>query len=338
MSSAAGRLTSAILVLALVLAGATGPAAGQSTAESTIIQIDLQENGDARWTVILRFALDDANETAAFERLTEEYLDGETDVLAPDPYRTAAALAGEETGRTMAVTAIDRTASQANETGELRLSFTWTNFTRVADGGDRLVLGDVFRTPSGTWLPRLGSNQVLVIEFPDGFSVESVSRGLENRSIRVTGPATFEPGKPSATLERSREVVTTPTSPGSGIGAPSALTGGVALAVLLLVAFLLYRRRTDEETAAPGGDASGPAAAAPPDEAVDEELLSDEERVLRLLRAEGGRMKQVDIVEETDWSNAKVSQLLSSMAEDGRVEKLRIGRENLISLPDEKDE
>lgn len=65
-----------------------------------------------------------------------------------------------------------------------------------------------------------------------------------------------------------------------------------------------------------------------------EPLLSDEERVERLLRENGGRMKQVDIVSETGWSNAKVSQLLSSMDEDERVDKLRIGRENLISLPD----
>jgi uncharacterized membrane protein len=46
-------------------------------------------------------------------------------------------------------------------------------------------------------------------------------------------------------------------------------------------------------------------------------------------------MKQSRIVEETRWSTAKVSQLLSSMADEGRVEKLRIGRENLISLPEE---
>lgn len=68
---------------------------------------------------------------------------------------------------------------------------------------------------------------------------------------------------------------------------------------------------------------------------VDPELLSDEERVEQLLAANGGRMKQSKIVEETRWSTAKVSQLLSSMAEAGRVEKLRIGRENLISLPGE---
>jgi uncharacterized membrane protein len=46
-------------------------------------------------------------------------------------------------------------------------------------------------------------------------------------------------------------------------------------------------------------------------------------------------MKQANIVKETGWSDAKVSQLLSSMADEGRVEKLRLGRENLISLPDE---
>ena len=64
-------------------------------------------------------------------------------------------------------------------------------------------------------------------------------------------------------------------------------------------------------------------------------LLSDEERVERLLAENGGRMKQSKIVEETRWSTAKVSQLLSSMDEADRVEKLRIGRENLISLPGE---
>jgi hypothetical protein len=68
---------------------------------------------------------------------------------------------------------------------------------------------------------------------------------------------------------------------------------------------------------------------------IDAELLSDEERVERLLEQNGGRMKQANIVKETNWSNAKVSQLLSSMEEEGQIDKLRIGRENLISFPDE---
>jgi len=84
-----------------------------------------------------------------------------------------------------------------------------------------------------------------------------------------------------------------------------------------------------------GEDAGrGDAAVDGGDAPVDEVLLSDEERVERLLRENGGRMKQANIVRETGWSNAKVSQLLSSMADAGQVSKLRIGRENLISLPE----
>ena len=70
------------------------------------------------------------------------------------------------------------------------------------------------------------------------------------------------------------------------------------------------------------------------DETVDVDLLSDEERVRQLLERNGGRMKQASIVAETGWSDAKVSQLLSQMDDDDEIEKLRIGRENLITLPD----
>jgi len=76
--------------------------------------------------------------------------------------------------------------------------------------------------------------------------------------------------------------------------------------------------------------------AAESDEASKEDLslLADDERVLRLLERNGGRMRQAKIVSETKWSDAKVSQLLSSMADDDEITKLRIGRENLISLPE----
>jgi len=66
------------------------------------------------------------------------------------------------------------------------------------------------------------------------------------------------------------------------------------------------------------------------------EELSDEEEVLRLLEENGGRMKQVNIVENTDWSKSKVSMLLSDMEEDDEISKLRVGRENIISLAGEE--
>jgi uncharacterized membrane protein len=94
--------------------------------------------------------------------------------------------------------------------------------------------------------------------------------------------------------------------------------------------------QTGSETASGAATAAGAAESADDaDDEVDEELLSDEERVLRLLERNGGRMKQANIVTETGWSNAKVSQLLSGMHDHEDIQKLRIGRENLIALPDE---
>jgi predicted transcriptional regulator len=43
-------------------------------------------------------------------------------------------------------------------------------------------------------------------------------------------------------------------------------------------------------------------------------------------------MHQVDIVDETDWSKSKVSMLLWDMEDEGTISKLRVGRENIVSL------
>jgi len=69
---------------------------------------------------------------------------------------------------------------------------------------------------------------------------------------------------------------------------------------------------------------------------TDDELLNDDDRVIKLLEDNGGRMKQVDIVETTEWSKSKVSMLLSDMEEEGDISKLRVGRENIISLAGEE--
>ncbi|WP_226007274.1 helix-turn-helix transcriptional regulator [Natrinema salinisoli] len=100
----------------------------------------------------------------------------------------------------------------------------------------------------------------------------------------------------------------------------AALAGIVALAVLggVLVARNRYER--------PDSHRNGT-------ESEREEFVTDRERVRRLLRENGGRMKQSNIVDSVDWSKAKVSRLLADLEEDGQITKLRLGRENLVCLP-----
>jgi len=63
-----------------------------------------------------------------------------------------------------------------------------------------------------------------------------------------------------------------------------------------------------------------------------EEELSDRDLVLGILNDNDGRMKQTRIVDATDWSKSKVSMVLSEMEDEGDITKLRVGRENIISV------
>ncbi|WP_435062029.1 helix-turn-helix transcriptional regulator [Halobaculum sp. EA56] len=84
---------------------------------------------------------------------------------------------------------------------------------------------------------------------------------------------------------------------------------------------------------ADSGDGESDADATPP-----EELLSPHERVVRLVEDNGGRMKQADVTEELGWSAARTSQVVGDLRDDGTIESFRLGRENVLRLPDADDE
>ncbi|MFC7167348.1 helix-turn-helix transcriptional regulator [Halospeciosus flavus] len=293
------------------------------------------------------------------------------DGLSADVFYAAAATADEHVNRSMAIEDVSRTArivagEGANATGTLRLSFTWTNFANVSNG--ELLVGDAF---AGGWFGDLGESQTLLVYPPEGYTVQTVSPStrFQNGALQWQGPREFETGPQITLAVGGTPLPLVPTV--------VAVLGALLLGGLVVYFWYGPRRESEAEGEAGAEGAAGTEPSGPPEATsttteaetetgtgeseksaetgaetgtsteteaeteggpVDEELLSDEERVERLLEEHGGRMKQAKIVEETRWSNAKVSQLLSSMADEGRVEKLRIGRENLISLPDEGSE
>jgi uncharacterized membrane protein len=107
----------------------------------------------------------------------------------------------------------------------------------------------------------------------------------------------------------------------------------VLVVVISVVAVVYHNAGTGEDTE----DKSAKEAAEVPDEEATEEPKSDDERVLRMIESEGGRMKQKRVVEETGWSEAKVSKLTSRMEDEGDITKIRLGRENILETTDEKD-
>ncbi|WP_336001387.1 helix-turn-helix transcriptional regulator [Halorientalis halophila] len=327
----------------------------------TDFRIQVSPNGDAQWTVTRNYTVATEAERAAFRSIAQRFENGQG-LKTLQTARRASDLAADATGREMGITGVSRESALDDGTGELVLEFTWTAFARQSDGF--LYLDDVFVAADGTWFPTLGTNQSLTIVPPRPYDLYSASPAgyqVSNASLQWTGQQSFDRGQPAVVYERRGDAGSNTTGDPVSGGLPLVWVFAAAAVVLaVLVAYLLATRDVDlpsPATTASGSDADdGPGDAAsvaggaaasttdggttaadpdPGDADIDEELLSDEERIERLLEQNGGRMKQANIVDETDWSNAKVSQLLSAMDNEGRIDKLRIGRENLISFPDE---
>jgi len=348
---------------------ATGPAAGAGSfeepafqaeidADGTVLRANVEESGDAVWIVEYRLRLTDDEREQAF-------VDLESDIESdPAPYRDrfrdrmerTAADASEATGREMAVgnVSVDTRLEGLGEppVGVVRYRFRWTNFARATDGGDRIEIGDAI---AGFVL---AENNRLTVAWPEDYEAETVrpepgpDGGVDERRVSWVGERDFGSGGPRVVVTR-----------GGGLPVPGAGAAGVAVALAaaaLAAAALVVRRRdggaagaetaavaeagTGAETGPDGeggraeGDGAAGAAEAAADDGPPEELLSNEERIVRLLRGNGGRMKQQDVVEALGWTEARTSQVVTDLRDEGEIESFRLGRENVLRLPEVDDE
>ena len=336
------------------------------TAPATTVEVSLREDRSAFWRIEAAYALETDNETAAFRTVADQYESGEADV-GPDAvlFETIQQRASEATGREMAIANVTYHSSvdESADRGTLALTFRWTNFLRAGENGT-LVLDDAFRLPSAeedrqrTWLSIFDRSQQIRIRPPDEYTVTSTSIPVQQRenAVVLAEPSDFEG-------ESALRISYTPVEQTDQFPVELLAWIGVVAVVAVIAGVWVLRQRSDggaggNTPATPGdtppptdahdptgpadadADGTGPTAAAgdsvdADEDEVDLSLLSDEERVERLLAQNDGRMKQATIVDEMGWSDAKVSQLLSAMADEGRIDKLRLGRENLISLPDD---
>jgi hypothetical protein len=342
----------AVLLACLLLASAGGAAAASSGGafaqegiepDDVLLSITIEDDGDARWTIEYRTRLETDEDEQAFEELRSDI---EAD---PGPYAQrfrdrmngTARTAENATGREMAITGMNVSAERRDlprEYGILRYEFRWSNFAAV--DGERLLVGDAIE---GLFLDEETS---LLLSWTGSHELVSASpEPTETRDGTVVydGPIEFAGDEPRVELG--------PPGTGTGTGAGPPTDGGVSESISPLVAAALvvvllavvgggvvaYRRRggeTTEESGATDATASEAADEEPPDT----DLLSNEEQVLRLLEREGGRMKQQAVAEELGWTDAKTSQVTKKLREEGDLEGFRLGRENVLSLPDDESE
>ena len=338
--------------------------------DSTVFEVTVNEDGSARWTLRYLRLLENDSQVATFEEYAADF-ESTTPAFVSD-FRTRAerltTFGSNATGRNMTATDFRRDAfvrtqiGGAQATGVVELSFRWGAFARTE--ADSVVVSDVFQ--GGLYI---GPDQRLVfghgpnLTFADVEpSAESLSGSTLSDSDTVTwvGERSFLDSRPRVVYDYAQEGGGTTTESGPGAGGDGGTVGtspggsdpasgpssgpGLMLPLAVGLLFLLGlgglawytgalpAGQEDEQPGAAAAETGGVAEPESPGAVPEEELLSDEDRVVRLLEDNGGRMKQVDIVEETDWSKSKVSMLLSEMEEEGEISKLRVGRENIISL------
>ena len=264
---------------------------------------------------------------------------------------------------------VEQLGPAGDEFGVVEMSFSWVGFAPVE--GDTVVVGDVFEGglyigPNQTVVFQRGDGLAFQSVQPDD-GIQSGETLAESDSVTWEGERTFTDNRPR--LELAPDTTTTEATPTEATTTPAEQDDSgwlfpvgvlVFVALLGVIGAVAYRSgafsdgdpgaatTVDDDDAGSAGQAAGAGAAgAAAEEAADqsvdddtdsgaavteEELIPDDEHVVSLLEDNGGRMKQVNIVEETGWSKSKVSMLLSDMEDEGTISKLRVGRENIVSL------
>lgn len=316
-----------VLVLAVVFSGAlaTGALGSASTvdqdadfdADDTVLSATVDTDGDAAFAIEYRIELDDDADRDAFDELAAEmeanesaYLERFEERFAPTV--EAAAAATDREMHMEALTVSTDTRFTDRQIGVVRYAFTWTAFAAV-DGGD-LYAGDAL----GGLI--LTEDMRLDIAWPETHMLVAATPSPDTTretSVSWRGPIDFATDEP-------RIHVSTDAPSDTGDGFAMWLVAGGLLVILAVVAGGWYVRTTRETVE---GDDRHP----------DTELLSNEEQVLHLVRDRGGRMKQQEVAEALGWTDAKTSKVVGRLREAGDLEAFRLGRENVLRLPEEDE-
>jgi uncharacterized membrane protein len=207
---------------------------------------------------------------------------------------------------------INTTISSESKTTEY--TFVWQNFS-IAQGS-QLSFGDVFQV--NNFFDQLYGDAALQLTYPSEFAAKSVS------------PAPYE-RQDSANLlkwSRTQDLVTNRvsivlTSDGQTGSSPSnswqlyaiaVLATGAILAVLV---FFIFKKRKNNVASAIQAESP---------------LMSEEDKVLKILKSSGGSMRQSDITEKSRFSKAKTSQLLAALEKKGSITRYKSGRDKIVTL------
>lgn len=294
---------------------ASTPVHAYSLATTYIVKIS--ENGTASWLIERSAYLPTTDDQTSFEQLITRaitYIDQFSSQVANIIDQTH-----NKTGRFMTAEHIavggNVTQSGAGAYGFIKYSFDWTNF--AVPGSTKMTLGDAFSNASFLFGP--GSLSVLL---PTGYIVNNCSPTPDYSSgnlLRWNTVGDLQDDQPSVLLSQNDGTVFPPAVLVLA-GALLLIAGGVLASVMVL----RVKRKTTKNTSE-----------TIPDYSFKE--MADTERILALLKKEGGQALQSRITEQLKFSKAKTSRILGEMETKGMVSRRKNGRDKVVSIGTETE-
>lgn len=306
-----------LLVLSFLFGGVA--VAQQQDTSQRINTITIDENGDATWDIEIREELTTEQEINSFEEYISQ-VENESNTQVTEQFRSdlsnvvqSANGSFERDMQFQSLSVDARVADTATGTfGVTTVSFTWTNYAEITDGDINVgeILSDGYTISEG---------ERLRIVMPENYSSNSDVAGgeINGNAVEWNGPYAFS--DTSLTFSPSDE---------SSDPIPTYVYV-LVFSILSLTAagFIVYKSMNEEDSEDEEQNSEEPTSS-------QNDLKTDEEKLISLIKDNDGRIKQKTVSEKFDWSDAKVSRVTKKLEDEDLIQKLTIGRENVLDLKD----
>lgn len=322
-----------------------------------IMTIVVNESGNSQWTLEKKVVLTktEIKEWEGILNSSQNISRYQDTAELSEIINTFNALAWNFTNRSMEVEEFnssrifyysEKTAS--NSFGIIRYKFEWKNFSHTDSG--KIYVGDAFSNDMF-----LSSENFLIIEIPEGYKVLNSSPIFdreENNRLIWEGKIyrNFTRGEPALILSRKNLSNTTDAGNTHMTSLPLILISMIGLVTFSTAGLVFLNRRRSKKL---NRTLCSDLIRAPemlqdrlkiPDSTFVEdgkgltepiltkEILSYEEMIEQYLVKKGGQAFQSNIVKDLGLSKSTTSNLLADMKENGRIIKIRKGKENIIRI------
>lgn len=277
---------------------------GVISEESNSIYIKIYEDGSALWNLETKFELKTQSDIdffngymAALEEDKEFIIQQKKDSLQEIINDVA-----YSSGREMTVENISlnyQSIDSINKKfGLVNIKFVWKGFG--LKDKDLIKIGDAFS--KGSFIEE---GEVLLIEYPKEYSINNVypepNEKREN-SLLWYGPKILLENEPRIILEKK-----------SLVNSTNILLVGIVSILAIIIIVLIFHLTCRKKKNSPM-------------------LLSDQEKIINILKSSGGKCFQNYIVDQSGMSKSKISQIISEMEKTELISKQKYGKNNLIIL------